>query len=449
MLATVCGAAVMVNVDLSAVNIALDDIRTDLGLGVGALAWVINGYTLAFACLIAAAGRVGDMRGRRLALVVGAVIFVAASTMCGLAQGEAWLITARVVQGSGAALMFPAMLAIAAVVFPGSERALAVGTIIAVASVAQAIGPLVGGALTELIGWRAIFFINVPIGIVVVIAALRFVPESRDDAAPKSFDWVGAVLLTVGLASTTLALDQASDWGWASSATIGMLLVGVAALAAFTVTELRIADALIGPDLLRNVNFEMTNIAGSLLYFVYFPMLMYVALLMQTAMGYGPLEAGVGLLPLVALVAFLARPVAKLSARTGPTVLMTIGLSTAGIGALWLGVAVDVDSSYLEIVGPLVVFGAGVGFAVALNASTAVGSVPPAGAGTASGVNFGVRLTGGVFGLAIITTVFEDVGADSSTSAAAFVDAFGPAMFILAAVAGFGAVFNQAFVRAP
>lgn len=448
-LATVCGAAVMVNLDLSAVNIALGDIQTDLGLSVGALAWVLNGYTVAFACLIAVAGRLGDMRGRRAALVAGAAVFVVASALCGLAQGEAWLIGARVVQGGGAALMFPAMLAIAAVVFPGAERALAVGTVIAVASVSQSIGPLVGGALTELVGWRSIFFVNVPIGIAVVIAAMRYVPESRDEAAPQRLDWVGAALLTVGLATIMVALDQAGGWGWASPATIGSLLVGLAALALFALTQFRVSGPLIGPELLRNGNFQATNVAGSLLYFIYFPMLMYAALLMQTVMGYGPLEAGLGLLPLVVLVAFLSRPVAKLSVRTGPTLPMTVGLVVAGVGALWLGLVVGVDATYVDVVGPLIVFGAGVGLAVALNASTAVGSVAPAQAGTASGVNFGIRLTGGAIGLAIITTMFEDVGSGAGTAAAAFVDAFGPAMFVLAAVAGIGAVFNQAFVRAP
>jgi hypothetical protein len=344
--------------------------------------------------------------------------------------------------------MFPAMLAIAAVVFPGAERALAVGTVIAVASVSQSIGPLVGGALTELVGWRSIFFVNVPIGIAVVIAAMRYVPESRDEAAPQRLDWVGAALLTVGLATIMVALDQAGGWGWASPATIGSLLVGLAALALFALTQFRVSGPLIGPELLRNGNFQATNVAGSLLYFIYFPMLMYAALLMQTVMGYGPLEAGLGLLPLVVLVAFLSRPVAKLSVRTGPTLPMTVGLVVAGVGALWLGLVVGVDATYVDVVGPLIVFGAGVGLAVALNASTAVGSVAPAQAGTASGVNFGIRLTGGAIGLAIITTMFEDVGSGAGT-AAAFVDAFGPAMFVLAAVAGIGAVFNQAFVRAP
>lgn len=447
-LAAIAGASVLVNIDLSAVNVALDEIQDDLSFTVGETAWVLNGYSLSFACLIAVAGRIGDTWGRRRTFITGVVVFLVASLLDGLAQEGWWLIGARVVQGGGAAFMFPAMLAIAAVTYPGRERAVAIGTIIAVASASQGLGPLMGGIVAEFIDWRWIFFINVPVAVAVLVAAVRFIPESRDERSPP-IGWIDAAVLTVALVAITIGLDQGGSWGWASPLTILVLAAGILLLVAFVVLEGRVRHPLVGVELLANWRFQACNAAGGLLYFVFFPALMYVALLFQQVMGYSAFEAGAALVPMVALTAVLSRPIGKLAVHTGPTRPMTAGFALFAVGSIALALVVDVDTTYLAMLVPLLLIGAGIGFAVSLNASTAVGTVAPERSGSASGVNFAIRLMGGVIGLAVVTTIFESEDAGAGSGGQPFVDAFRTSMVVLAIAAAVGAVVNQLWVRDP
>jgi len=448
-LASISGAMVLVNLDVSAVNVSLASLQADLGLSTSGLMWVMNGYTLAFAASLVAGGRFGDMKGRRFAFILGAAIFAIASALSGLAQASSWLVGARVLQGVGAALLFPSMLAIAAVIYPGRQRAAAVGTLVGVAGLSQAAGPLVGGFLVEFAGWRWIFFINVPIGLLSILCALKFVPETRAASCPVGFDIGGAIVVTLGLVALTVGISQANMWHWFSPATLATIASGIVLLAAFIIMEFRVRHPLIHPTLLTNTNFMAANASGACLVFVFFPLLMYVSLFMQRVMGYSPLMTGVGLLPVVAMLGLFANLIGKLSVRTGPTPLLTIGYLLTAFGMGLFAALIDANVTYVRIIVPLLAVGLGMGIVYTLNSATAVGAVEPDKAGAASGVNLMFRFVGGVLGVAITTTVFQHLSPSGVVTGKAFVEAVRPPMYLLAISALIGAFINQLFVKDP
>ncbi len=237
-LGAMCFALFMVMLDNTVVNVALPSIQRDLKADISDLEWVVNGYTLTFAVLIATGGRLGDIFGRRRMFLTGVVIFALTSATAGLAVDSTMLIVSRAVQGIGAALMMPATLSIVTHAFPANERGKAIGTWAGVSALALSIGPVVGGALTEYVSWRAIFFINLPVAVAAVVATLFAVRESRDDSVGRTVDYPGIVALTAGLTAIVLALIEGNAWGWGSAEIVALLVGGAAALAVFVAIEL-------------------------------------------------------------------------------------------------------------------------------------------------------------------------------------------------------------------
>ncbi|MEM8621002.1 MAG: MFS transporter [Actinomycetota bacterium] len=444
-LATLSACMVMVAIDTSAVNVALDDMQAELNMSIGELAWVINAYTLTWACLTPVGGRIGDLRGRRGGLLGGATVFVAASIASGMAPNAAMVIAARTVQGAGAAFMFPANLALVSATFPDRERPRAIATLITVVGGGQAAGPLIGGALVETLGWRALFFINLPIGAVAIFYGLRLVPRSRADSEDRSIDWIGAALITSGLVGLVVAIDQ-SD-GWPIAATLAVAGAGVVLLAVFVIVEYRVNRPLIGPELLTNRNVQALNLAGIAMFFTFLPTLMYGALLVQNIFGYSAVEAGAALVPFVLPIALIARPAAALAERWDTAKVMSLGYVCIVVGLGAFALLLSEDMSIVAVLVPLSIAGLGFGTCIALISSTVVGSVSPDDAGTASGANFAIRLIGGTIGVAIVTNVFDGRGGGTDVEPTVFVDAVRPAFVLLAIVAAVGLAINVGFVR--
>jgi EmrB/QacA subfamily drug resistance transporter len=244
-LGAMCFALFMVMLDNTVVNVALPSIQKDLNTSLSGLEWVVNGYTLSFAVLLAIGGRLGDIFGRRRAFVFGVVVFTAASVTAGLAPDNLFLIISRVVQGIGAAFMMPGTLSIITAAFPPEERGKAIGTWAGVSALALAIGPVLGGFLTEHVSWRAIFYINLPVGLLAVLAALFIVRESRDETVGRDVDYPGVAVMSIGLTALVLALIEGNAWGWASPAVLGLIAASVVALAIFVAVENRVAAPVI------------------------------------------------------------------------------------------------------------------------------------------------------------------------------------------------------------
>ena len=308
-LGAMCFALFMVMLDNTVVNVALPSIQRDLKSDISDLEWVVNGYTLTFAVLIATGGRLGDIFGRRAMFLTGVIIFALTSATAGLAVDSTMLIVSRAVQGIGAALMMPATLSIVTHAFPASERGKAIGTWAGVSALALSIGPVVGGALTEYVSWRAIFFINLPVAVAAVIATLFAVRESRDDSVDRTVDYPGIVALTAGLTAIVLALIEGNAWGWGSTEIVALLVGGAAALAAFVAIELRSRAPMVEFALFRSRQSVGANLVAFIITFAMMGSFFFMALYLQDILGYGALEAGIRFLPTTLVIAVVA-PVA-------------------------------------------------------------------------------------------------------------------------------------------
>ena len=406
-LGAMCLALFMVMLDNTVVNVALPSIQRDLGTSISGLEWIVNGYTLSFAVLLAVGGRMGDIFGRRKMFVVGVIIFTFASTTAGFAPTDFALVASRVIQGIGAAFMMPGTLSIITDAFPAHERGKAIGTWAGVSALALAIGPVLGGFLTEQVSWRAIFYINLPVGVLAVLAALFVVRESRDTTVGRQVDVLGVGVLTVGLTALVLALIEGNTWGWSSAAVIGLVALSVIMMITFVAVEQRVKAPVIAFSLFKSRNFIGSVIVAFIISFAMMGVFFFLALYMQNILDYSALEAGVRFLP-TTLVIMITAPVAgRLSDRIGPRWPIVVGMSMIAL-SLFLFSQVKVGTTFSGLWVSFVILGFGIGLTMSPMSTAAMNAVNKSKAGVASGVLSMFRMVGGTFGVAALGALFQN-----------------------------------------
>jgi EmrB/QacA subfamily drug resistance transporter len=404
-LIVVCVAVFMLLLDITVVNVALPNIQKELDTSFTELQWVVDAYALTLAATMLNAGSLGDLLGRKRIFLIAIGLFTLASALCGAAQSPLWLIVARGAQGIGGAGMFAVSLAIISQEFHGRERGTAFGIWGATVGMAVAIGPLVGGALTTYVGWRWIFFVNVPIGVACVAAGLRELNETRDEEH-GGFDLPGLVTLTTGLFALVLGLFRGNDWGWASGRVVGLFAAAVALLVAFALIELRRAAPMLDFRLFKVPTFAGAQITAFAISSGMFAQFLFLPLYLENVLGLSAVGAGVRFLPL-SLLSFVVAPIAgRLSTRMPVRFLLSGGLALNGV-ALLLMWGIALGSSWTTLLAGFLVAGVGIGFVNAPLASTAVSVVEPRRAGMASGINNTFRQVGIATGIAALGAIFQ------------------------------------------
>jgi EmrB/QacA subfamily drug resistance transporter len=394
----------MVMLDNTVVNVALPTISRKLGMEMSSLEWVVNGYTLSFAMLMLTGGKLADFFGRRRFFITGLVLFSFASLVCGLSSSGGFLIAARVVQGAGAALLTPATLSIISATFPPEQRGTAIGIWAGVSATALAIGPMVGGLVTEHMGWNWIFFINVPIGAVGVLAALRWIDETRDTAFEQQLDLGGLALSAAGVFALTYALIDANHYGWGSIRILGLFAISIGCLAAFVTLELHQRLPMLDLSRFRNATFTGGNVVALLLGVALFGIVFYLSLYMQDILGYSAVRAGAAQLPFTGLIVLVAPLAGKLTDRVGPRLPTAAGTLLLAV-SLVLFTRIGVRSHYLTILPALIVGGVGTGLAMGPTTVAVLSAVPIDEAGVGSGVVNTFRQTGGALGIAVMGAI--------------------------------------------
>ncbi|HZB75362.1 MAG TPA: MFS transporter [Solirubrobacteraceae bacterium] len=406
-LLAVCIGTFMLLLDVTIVNTALPYIERALDASFTDLQWVIDAYALSLAALLLTGGSLADLYGRRRVFVAGLVVFTAASLGCGLAESPLVLNLGRAVQGVGGALMFATSLALLASAFPPSDRGTAFGLWGATTGAAVAIGPLVGGALTEGLGWEFIFFVNVPIGIGAVALTLAKVDESHSGAGGR-IDWPGLVTFSGGLFCLVFALIRGNAEGWSSGPILGLLAGAAVLLVAFGIIEARRSDPMLDLSLFRRPTFNGASLAAFSLSATMFAMFLYLTLYIQNALGYGALEAGLRFLP-VTLLSFLIAPLSgKLAGRFGVRWFIAGGLALVGLGLLLMR-SIDPGDDWIALLAGLMVAGGGIGLVNPALATAAIGVVEPQRAGMASGINSTFRQVGIATGTAALGAIFAHI----------------------------------------
>jgi EmrB/QacA subfamily drug resistance transporter len=404
-LVIVCVAIFMLLLDITVVNVALPDIQKELHASFTDLQWVVDAYALMLATAMLNAGTLGDMLGRKRVFIIGVGLFTAASAACGAATSPLFLNLARGAQGIGGAIMFAVSLAILSQEFHGKERGTAFGIWGATIGAAVAIGPLVGGALTTWLGWRWIFFVNLPIGVLCIVVAIRVLHESRDEQH-GGFDLAGFATLTGGLFSLVLALLRGNDWGWTSGREIALYVIAVVLLAAFVAVERRQTEPMLDVSLFRVATFAGAQIVAFSISAAMFSQFLYLTLYLQNVLGYSPIQAGLRFLPLSAISFFVAPVSGRLSARLPVRFLLGLGLGLVGL-ALLLMHGLTPSSSWTHLLPGFLISGIGIGMVNPPLASTAVSVVEPRRAGMASGVNNTFRQVGIATGIAGLGAIFQ------------------------------------------
>ncbi len=402
-------ALFMVMLDNTAVNVALPSIQADFGASLSALEWTVNAYTLTFAVLLVTGGRLGDIFGRRRMFLFGVVVFSLASATIGFAPSEGWLVASRAVQGVGAAFMMPGTLSIISNAFPPEERGKAIGTWAGVSAIALALGPLLGGWLTEEVSWRAIFFLNLPVAVGAIVVTLFAAHESRDETVGRTVDIPGTVGITVGLTALVFALVEGNAWGWGSPGIIGLLALSVAAFAAFVAVEKRAAAPVVDFDALRSKQFLGANVVAFMVSFGMLAMFFFLALYMQNILGYSPFQAGVRFLPSTVVIIFAGPIAGRLADRFGPRPLMVAGMLITSASLLWQSF-LAVDTSYAFLAPAFVLMGLGMGLVMSPMSMAAMNAVDRSKAGVASGTLSMFRMVGGTFGVAALGALVASVG---------------------------------------
>ena len=405
-LAAMCFALFMIMLDNTVVNVALPSIQDDLGATISSLEWTVNAYTLTFAVLLVTGGRLGDIFGRRRMFILGVVVFALSSAAIGLAPTQGWLVGGRAVQGIGAAFMMPATLSIITNAFPPEMRGKAIGTWAGVSGLALAIGPVVGGFLTEQVSWRAIFFLNLPVAAGAIAVTLFATRESRDQSVERRVDIPGIVALSVGLTSLVLALIEGNSWGWGSAEIVALLAAAVLGLGAFVAIELRTRIPMVDFAFFRSMSFVGANVVAFVISFAMLAVFFFVALYMQNILGYSALEAGVRFLPATVLIIVTAPIAGRLADRIGPRNLIVVGLFLIAV-SLYIQTHITVDTGFGLLLGAFMVMGVGIGLTMSPMSTAAMNAVDASKAGVASGVLSMSRMVGGTFGVAAIGALFQ------------------------------------------
>jgi EmrB/QacA subfamily drug resistance transporter len=428
-------ALFMVTLDNLVVTMALPSIRLDLGATIEDLEWTVNAYTLSFAVLLLTGAALGDRFGRRRVFAVGLGIFTLASAAAALAPNVESLIAARAVQGVGGAIITPLTLTILSAAVSPERRGLALGAWGGIGGLGVALGPVIGGAVVEGLSWQWIFWLNVPIGIVLAPLAARRLSESY---GPDSrLDLPGLGLVSVGLFGIVLGLVRGNSVGWGSAEILGSLILGAAFVAAFVAWETRTRAPMLPMRFFRNRTFAATNVASLFMFFGMFGSIFLLAQFLQTVQGYSPLSAGLRTLPWTAMPIFVAPIAGALSDRIGGRPLMAVGLAMQAIGLAWLATISSPTVPYGDLVPAFVVSGIGMALFFAPVANVVLSSVRREEEGKASGTNNAIRELGGVFGVAVLASVFSRYGGYESPEA--YVDGLVPAVWAGAAVVAAGA----------
>jgi EmrB/QacA subfamily drug resistance transporter len=423
--AAVLGSS-MALLDGTVVNVALRTIGEDLDASVAQLQWVVNAYLLTLASLILVGGSLGDRLGRRRVFLVGVAWFTAASVLCAVAPGPGLLITARLVQGVGAALLTPGSLAVIQASFRPADRAAVIGRWAGLGGIAAAAGPLLGGWIIDVANWRWLFWLNVPLGIAVLLVTARHVPESRDPEAAGRFDAPGAGLAVLGLGGLTYALVESG-----TSYAVPAAAVGVVGLVAFLAVQHRSAAPLMPLGLFRERVFSVANAMTLLVYGALGAVTFFLVLQLQSALGYSPLQAGVATIPITVMLLFFSSRAGAVGARIGPRLPMSIGPMLCALGSLMLS-RVAQGSGYLGGVLPgLLVFSVGLVTLVAPLTATVLAAAPDRLAGVASGVNNAVARTGSLLAVAALPALVG-IGGDDYQQPAIFTDGYAQAMLVCA-----------------
>ncbi len=404
-LAVILTAQLMVVLDATIVNIALPDIQSSLHFSAANLSWVVNAYTLTFGGLLLLGARAGDILGRRRTFILGLTIFTVASLAGGFATSAGLLLAARAVQGIGGALASPSALALLLTMFPeGRERTRAIGLYTAVSIGGAAVGLIAGGMLTQWVSWRWVLFVNVPIGLVVVLLARRALVETPRQSG--KFDFTGALTSTFGMAALVYGFVHAASDGWVNAGTIASFVIGVGLLVGFVLTELRAPSPITPLRLFANRNRASSYLARLFLVAGMMGMFFFLTQFLQDVLHYSPLKSGFAFLPLTVAVFTTSQLSARvLMERLGARVLMIGGITVSTAGLLWL-TQLSPTSSYLALLGPLLMFGGGNGLAFVPLTTASLAGVEPRDAGAASGLVNVMQQVGGSLGLAVLVTVF-------------------------------------------
>jgi EmrB/QacA subfamily drug resistance transporter len=405
-LVAVCLGTFMLLVDVSIVNVALPRMALDLGASFAGLQWVVDIYALALAALLLLVGSLSDVVGRRRTYLAGLIVFVAASLACGLAPSEGALVTARAVQGLGAAGMFATTIALINAAYEGRARGVAFGIWGATNGAAAAAGPIVGGLLTQGLSWRWVFFVNVPIGLAAIAVARRALAEPQRTGPRAPIDWAGGIAFTLAAATITAALVRANDEGWTSATTLGLVAVGVGALAGFVAIEARSSAPLLDLALLRNGPLAGILIAAVLYSAAAFASLVYASIWLQTVVGLGAIAAGLVTLPLSALAFVVAASAGRFLHEVPARLVLGGGLALIGAGDL-LQLGLGGGSSWTRLLAGLAVVGIGVGAMSPILASAALAAVPHERSGMAAGAVNTARQLGFALGIAVLGAVFS------------------------------------------
>jgi EmrB/QacA subfamily drug resistance transporter len=405
-LTVIAACQLMVVLDATIVNIALPHIQDALKFSTTDLTWVVSAYTLTFGGLLLLGGRAADLVGRRRMFMIGLVLFSAASLVCGLSTSEAMLITARAIQGVGAAIISPAALSILTTTFAeGKERNTALGVWGAIAGTGGAAGVLLGGDLTDWVGWEWIFFINVPIGLAVIALAPRLLQESRVESDERRFDVAGAASVTLGLVVLVYALVGTTTHSWIAPRTLGLFALSAVLLIVFVAIELRVAEPVLPLSIFRLRTLAGANIVGFLLGSSIFSMFYFLSLYQQFVLGYSPLKTGIGYLAIAVTIIISAAVSQAIVTRVGVRPVLTLGMVLLTIGLLWF-TQIDAHGSYAtDLLPGYLLAGVGLGFAFVPDAIAALEGVTPEQAGIASGLINTSQQIGGALGVAILTTV--------------------------------------------
>ncbi|MEJ7793034.1 MAG: DHA2 family efflux MFS transporter permease subunit [Gaiellaceae bacterium] len=432
-------ALFMVVLDNLVVSTALPVIRTDLNASIEQLEWTVNAFTLTFAVFLLTGAALGDRFGRRRMFIGGLSLFTLASAAAALAPSMEALIAARAVQGIGGAIVMPLTLTLLSAAFPAEKRGVALGAWSGIAGLAVAAGPLVGGAVVEGIAWQWIFWLNVPIGLV-LLPVSRLLTESH--GPDKALDLRGLALASVGMLGLVWGLVNGNEDGWGSPQIIGSLVTGVASLAAFVAWEARSPQPMLPLRFFRDRAFAAANGASLAMYFGMFGSIFLLSQFFQTAQGYSPLEAGLRVLPWTAMPMVVAPIAGALSDRIGGRPFLAGGLALQAIGLGWIAAVSEADIGYSSLVGPFILSGIGMGMFFAPVANIVLSAVGARDEGKASGASNAIREVGGVFGVAVLASIFARTGGYESP--AVFNDGLVSATWVGAAVVGAGAVIALA-----
>jgi EmrB/QacA subfamily drug resistance transporter len=454
-LVVVCLGQFMVILDATIVNVALPSIQEDLEISDGSLQWVINAYTLLFGGFLLLGGRAADLIGRRTLFIAGVTIFTVASFLNGLATSQEMLIGARALQGLGGALLSPAALAVITTSFEeGAARTKALSVWAAIASGGSAVGLLAGGVIVEVLSWEWIFFVNIPIGVLIVLAALRFVPDSKVTVARRHFDLAGAVSVTAGLVLLVFAIVRAQEWGWGSGRTLGLAAAAFALLAAFIVIERRSPAPLVRLGLFRLRSLAAANgvfliVAGGL-----FAMFFFATLYLQVVLDYSPLATGFAFLPVTAGIMIGAIAAQQLIRVVGVRPVVLTGMTVATLGLVVLAATTEVDGSYLGVLGGLLPMAIGMGATFVPLTLVATTNVEPDDAGLASGIFNTSQQIGGALGLAVLSTLATErtanaiaEGAGAANPLVPLVEGYQLAFIVAAGLIAAGAVLLALLLR--